>query len=241
MQTFSIQYSQEVCAVGIELKLQELLKEKGKKPGTLARETGISKNTIYAIIKRDNTKVELSILEAIAKGLGVSIDRFFENDGGAQGLPSGLLSMETRRVPLLGPVAAGTPILCTREYDEYIAAFGDNAGADASLRVEGDSMAPHYLNGDIVFIRLQPDVDDGDIAAIQIDDNVTLKHIYHIRGGVQLVSDNPAYPPMIFTAENSNSARVIGRAVGYQRRENQPCRRPWWCRPPRRGGGLKYA
>ncbi len=134
-------------------------------------------------------------------------------------LARGLLPLETRRIPLLGPVAAGEPIEAQPEFDEYVSVAGENGKADAALRVEGDSMVPRYLDGDIVFVRLQPDVEDGEVAAVQIDDNVTLKHVYHIPGGVQLISDNISYKPMTFTAENADSIRIIGKAVGFQRWE----------------------
>ncbi len=209
--------------MGIGAKLQQLLDEKGKKPGTLASETGISKNTIYAIIKRDNKKVDMAILDAIANNLGVSIDRFFEGENEADlshpSLPAGLLPIEKRRIPILGPIAAGTPLTAEREYDNYISIAGDSHHADAALRVEGDSMTPRYLDGDLVLIRLQDDVDNGQIAAVCIDDCITLKRLYHMPHGVQLVSENPKYAPMMFDASNSDSIRVMGLAVGYVRWE----------------------
>ena len=130
-----------------------------------------------------------------------------------------LLSIDLRKIPLLGPVAAGEPIMADPEYDEFVVVVGDGCKADAALRVEGDSMLPRYLDRDIVFIRIQDDVEDGEVAAVQIDDNVTLKHVYHIPGGVQLISDNPAYKPMLYTAENADCIRIIGKAIGFQRWE----------------------
>ena len=67
-----------------------------------------------------------------------------------------------------------------------------------------------------MFIREQPDVDDGQIAAVIVDDSATLKRVYHIPGGVTLVAENPKYPPMTFTRENSDSARIIGKVVAFQ-------------------------
>ena len=134
-------------------------------------------------------------------------------------LPAGLLPIEKRRIPILGPIAAGTPLTAEREYDNYISIAGDSHHADAALRVEGDSMTPRYLDGDLVLIRLQDDVDNGQIAAVCIDDCITLKRLYHMPHGVQLVSENPKYAPMMFDANNSDSIRVMGLAVGYVRWE----------------------
>lgn len=134
-------------------------------------------------------------------------------------LPDGLLPIEKRRIPILGPIAAGTPLTAEREYDNYISIAGDSHHADAALRVEGDSMTPRYLDGDLVLIRLQDDVDNGQIAAVCIDDCITLKRLYHMPHGVQLVSENPKYAPMMFDASNSDSIRIMGLAVGYVRWE----------------------
>ena len=92
-------------------------------------------------------------------------------------LPAGLLPIEKRRIPILGPIAAGTPLTAEREYDNYISIAGDSHHADAALRIEGDSMTPRYLDGDLVLIRLQDDVDNGQIAAVCIDDCITLKRL----------------------------------------------------------------
>ncbi len=134
-------------------------------------------------------------------------------------LPAGLLPIEKRRIPILGPIAAGTPLTAEREYDNYISIAGDSHHADAALRIEGDSMTPRYLDGDLVLIRLQDDVDNGQIAAVCIDDCITLKRLYHMPHGVQLVSENPKYAPMMFDASNSDSIHVMGLAVGYVRWE----------------------
>lgn len=206
--------------MGIGSKLQRLLTERNKKPGTLASETGINKNTIYAIIKRDNKKVDMSTLEAIAENLNVSIDYFFEGENRCENispLPEGLLPVRKRTIPMIGHVAAGVPIMAEREYEEY---EDDMYGVscDYALRVEGDSMEPRIQDGDIVYVRQQPDVDDGQIAVVGVDDSVTLKVVYHIPGGLQLISLNPKYKPMIYTQNNSDYLAIIGLAVAFKRR-----------------------
>ena len=71
-------------------------------------------------------------------------------------------------------------------------------------------------DGDIVFIRSQPEVEEGEIAAVIIDDCATLKRVRKIPGGLQLVSENPRFQPMYFTADNSDSLRILGKAVAFQ-------------------------
>ena len=72
------------------------------------------------------------------------------------------------------------------------------------------------MDGDIVFIRAQDDVDDGEIAAVVLNDEATLKRVYHIKNGVQLLSENPKYAPMLFTLDDCDSIRILGKAVGFQ-------------------------
>lgn len=132
-------------------------------------------------------------------------------------LPAGLLPVVKRRIPIIGHVAAGVPIMAEREYEEY---EDDTYGisCDYVLRVEGDSMEPRVLDGDVVYVRQQPDVDDGQIAVVGVDDSVTLKVVYHLPNGLQLVSLNPKYKPMIYTQSNTDYLAIIGLAVAYKRR-----------------------
>ena len=121
--------------------------------------------------------------------------------------------LRTRRVPILGDTAAGEPVIANRVYDEWVEVPDDGHHYDAALRVTGDSMAPKYQKGDLVFIKYQDDVRDGQIAVVCLDDGVTLKRVYHIPNGLQLLSENRDYPPMVFTAADGN-AHLVGLAVG---------------------------
>ena len=136
---------------------------------------------------------------------------------GLEGMPINVsLLPEMQSVPLLGDIACGTPITAEENLDGYV-----NVPVDVvchfALRCKGDSMAPRVLDGDLVYIRQQEDVDDGQIAAVLIDNEATLKHVYHTQGGVQLVAENPAYPPMIYTGDACSEVRILGLAIAYQR------------------------
>lgn len=124
-----------------------------------------------------------------------------------------IVPIERRMVPIIGQIAAGKPILA----DEHIEAFLPcDAGvhADFGLVVSGDSMIGADIHdGDVVFIRSQPIVDDGQIAAVRIDDDATLKRFYKNPDGCTLVSMNPKYPPMVFNSGNCDSIQIIGLAV----------------------------
>lgn len=124
-----------------------------------------------------------------------------------------IVPIERRMVPIIGQIAAGKPILA----DEHIEAFlpcDTGVHADFGLIVSGDSMIGADIHdGDVVFIRSQPVVDDGQIAAVRIDDDATLKRFYKNPDGCTLVSMNPQYPPMIFNSNNCDSIQIIGLAV----------------------------
>ena len=128
-----------------------------------------------------------------------------------------LMPVHRRALPLLGEIAAGTPIYA--DEDAELVYCDDSLGCDFALRIRGDSMIGARIHsGDLVFIRSQDDVDDGEIAAVVVDGEATLKRVYHIKNGVQLISENPRYAPMIFTLEECDSIRILGKAVGFQSR-----------------------
>lgn len=162
---------------------------------------------------------KVSVVGDFAEKLGVTIEQLTSDIPAspfgkpiANLIPRGQL--RTRRVPILGDTAAGEPLVANREYDEYIEIPDDGHRYDAALRVAGDSMAPLYRKGDLAFIRYQDDVMDGQIAAVGLDDEVTLKRVYHIPRGVQLLSENRDYPPMVYTDEDVGNIHLVGLAVG---------------------------
>lgn len=122
--------------------------------------------------------------------------------------------LRTRRVPILGDTAAGEPVIANRVYDEWVDVPDDGHRYDAALHVTGDSMAPKFHKGDLVFVKYQEDVEDGQIAVVCLDDGVTLKRVYHVPGGLSLLSDNPLYPPQNYSADDIGNAHLVGLAVG---------------------------
>ena len=162
--------------------------------------------------------VTQKIIARLAQVLGVSIGYLmgWEEEGG-QPFPANLLPVQRVQIPMLGGIAAGEPIYAEQQYNTYVEADVDLACTYA-LRVDGDSMEPTISYGDIVFIRQQEDVDDGRIAAVLIDDSATLKRVYHIPNGLQLLSDNAAkYPPRTVTFADYDTIRILGLAVAFKR------------------------
>lgn len=204
----------------IAKRLLETIQKRQMTYGDLAAKTGIAKSAIQRYATGETKKIPLPRLEALADALGVSAAYLMgwdEPSPASRPLPAGLLPVVKRRIPIIGHVAAGVPIMAEREYEEY---EDDTYGisCDYVLRVEGDSMEPRVLDGDVVYVRQQPDVDDGQIAVVGVDDSVTLKVVYHLPNGLQLVSLNPKYKPMIYTQANTDYLAIIGLAVAYKRR-----------------------
>lgn len=128
-----------------------------------------------------------------------------------------LLPVTVKKLPVLGNIAAGEPIWAEQSFDAFIAA-GENTDADFCLKVKGDSMINAGIhNGDIVLIKSCPDVDDGEIAAVLIDDEATLKRVYKLGDRVILRPENPAYAPMEFCKNDGRNIRILGKAVALQR------------------------
>lgn len=134
--------------------------------------------------------------------------KFFDN----------LFPITVKKFPLLGNIACGKPIFADEHFEAYVEA-GANIKADFCLRAKGDSMiGARIQDGDIVFIHKQEMVDDGEIAAVLIDDEATLKRVYYDQenGILQLFAENPQYITMRFTGEELDHIRILGKAVAFQ-------------------------
>ena len=203
--------------------LQRYMDSRGKSRRDVCEDLGFSYYTFSDWVNGKKYP-RMDKVEMLAKYFGIKKSDLIEDVPTEQcftadhrPLPAGLSPVRVRRIPIIGHVAAGVPIMAEREYEEY---EDDTYGiaCDYVLRVEGDSMEPRILDGDVVYVRQQPDVDDGQIAVVGVDDSVTLKVVYHMPGGLQLVSLNPKYKPMIYTRDNTDYLAIIGKAVAFKRR-----------------------
>lgn len=130
----------------------------------------------------------------------------------------GIRPITTHKIPLLGSIACGEPIFANEERESYVE-VGTDIRADFALKASGDSMTgARILDGDIVFIRRQNMVDNGDIAAVAIGDEVTLKRVYYYpdEGRLMLISENPKYSPFLFVGSELDGIYILGRAIAFQ-------------------------
>lgn len=184
----------------------------------LAEEVGVSPATIYRYEKGDIEKVPVDVLKNIAKALNTTPAYLMGWDTAPAPIPAGFEPLpERKRVPRVGQIACGEPILAEENvegYDEVPQIWN----ADFTLRCKGDSMEPKIKNGDIVAIHIQPQVENGEVAAVLIDGEATLKRVFLFADHIELRAENPAFPSIIRMAEAMNDVRIEGLAVGLCRK-----------------------
>jgi len=194
--------------------------ELGMSQEELAKKTGYSSRSMIAKIEAGKIDLYQSKVREIASALEMSVGNLMgwednESDK-SEKLPDNIYPIRQKKLRLLGEIACGEPIFCNEERESYVIA-GTDIDADFCLKAKGDSMInARILDGDIVFIREQSTVDNGDIAAVIIEDEATLKRIYFDGTTFTLIAENPKYPPMVFSGETLNHVRILGKAIAFQ-------------------------
>ena len=196
-------------------KLREIRLQRQLSQEELAQLLGTSKQVISRY-ENGQRSPKISVAQRYADILGVPLAVL---GGEEPALPApDLIPVRKVRIPLLGDIAAGEPILAAEEHEEYVELDADAPSCDYALRVISDSMEPTIHVGDTVFIRQQEDVDDGRVAAVLMDDHTALKRVRHIKGGLLLISDNAAkYEPRVVMASEFDTLKILGLAVAYRR------------------------
>ena len=208
-------------------RLRKCLNDKTSITATsLADKIGLSKQAI-SMYASGSRKPKRPTIKAIAEALNVNeawlmgYDVPMERQDTSQILiASNIIPIpKTKKVPLLGTIACGEPILATENIEAYIDMDSD-VHADFALRCQGDSMVnARIMDGDIVFIRKQDKVENGEIAAVLMDDcsesQATLKRVYISDDKIRLCAENPNYQDMIFFEEDMNIVRIIGKAIAF--------------------------
>lgn len=198
---------------------EKLCEEKGVTPYRVCKETGITTATI-SNWKAGRYTPKQDKLQKIAEFLGVTIEYLMTGENQDVTMVSNIFPIELKRFPMLGEIACGKPKYTNEDRESYIMA-GTNIKADFCLKASGDSMVnARILDGDIVFIRQQDMVDNGEIAAVVVnnDSEATLKRLFYYqdKGLLILKAENPAYEDLIFQGEELNEVHILGKAVAFQ-------------------------
>lgn len=159
----------------------------------------------------------MGVIEKIAAAFGVTKSQILDEEMD-RSLPNNIILLpKMNKVPLVGQIACGTPILAEENITDYVD-LPAHIRADYALTCKGDSMIGAGIqDGDVVYIRQQPEVENGQIAAVIVGDNneATLKRFYRIGDTVTLNPENPTIAPMVFVGDEMNNIRIVGRAVAY--------------------------
>ena len=208
--------------IGDKIKIAR--EQKKMSQDELARKLGYKSRSTIAKIESGENELTQSKIKKFAAALEVSISWLMDFD-----IPNisskyvaesakNYIPIHKKKIPLLGTIAAGQPIYADEHIEEYLP-VDDDLHADFALKVSGDSMINADINdGDIVFIKKQDTVENGQIAAVLIDDSATLKRFYKIGSVVQLQAENPKYAPIICSESNCDNCRIIGLAVAVLHR-----------------------
>ena len=131
-------------------------------------------------------------------------------------LSSNIIPMPAmNKLPLIGAIACGAPILAQEHIEDYVD-YPAHIHADFALTCKGDSMInARIFDGDIVYIRQQDTVENGEIAAVLIDNEATLKRVRLYNDHISLEPENPQYRPLVLWGEEMNTVRILGKAVAF--------------------------
>lgn len=201
-------------------KIYELRTQKGLTLEELGNMVGVGKSTvrkwengIIANMKRDK------ILE-VSRALDTSPAYLMGWDEDEHSNINNVYPIELKRFPLLGKIACGEPRYASEDRESYVMS-GTVVKADFCLTACGDSMINARIHdGDVVFIRRQDMVDNGDIAAVVVnnDSDATLKRFFYYKEKALLIlkPENPKYDDLIFQGEELNDVHILGKAIAFQ-------------------------
>lgn len=196
--------------------LKQRRKELGLTLAQIANQMGVAEATVQRWESGNIKSIRYDKIGRLAELLQVNPASFMDWGETVDGLPSNVIPIpKTYKVPLVGTIACGQPILAVEDADEVVE-VPEHIHADFALRCKGDSMiGARIYEGDIVYIRKQPKVENGQIAAVRIGDEATLKKVRIYPDMVILEAANPAYEPFVYRGEELNNIEVLGKAVAF--------------------------
>ena len=197
--------------------LKALRKERKLTLEELAKRLGTSKQTIQRYENGIIANVPPEKIERLAEALSVTPAELM---GWSEGKTDAdrIMPLSFKPVRLVGDIACGEPIYAEEQYESF-AVVGEDVDVDFCLKARGDSMiGARIYDGDIVFIKAQDTVDNGEIAAVIINDEATLKRVYYYPNEEKLIlsPENPRYAPLVYFKEELMGIKILGKAVYFQ-------------------------
>lgn len=184
----------------------------------LANKMGYKDKSSISKIENGKADIPTSKVVAFARALETTTAYLLGADTPVSSIPSGFEPLpKTVKRPLVGSIACGEPITAEENIEDYVD-VPEDAQCDFCLRCKGDSMIDAGIHdGDIVYIRIQPTVENGQIAAVRIDGEATLKRVFwnEETQTLQLLAENRKYAPLVYTGHVLETVHIEGRAVGF--------------------------
>ncbi|MBE6695054.1 MAG: helix-turn-helix domain-containing protein [Ruminococcaceae bacterium] len=209
-----------ILSIGAKIKRERLAK--GYTLDELAKKVGTSKQTIFRYEADAISNIPPDKIEALAFALGTTPAYLmgWESEDSEEALLKrrGIMPIRKKKIPLCGEISCGQPIYAEENRETYVSTDCD-FDADFCLTAHGDSMiGARIYDGDLVFIKKQPTVENGEIAVVIIEDEATLKRVYYYPEESKLIlcPENPHYAPMSFSGAELDRINILGKAVAFQ-------------------------
>ena len=185
----------------------------------LAKKMGYKDKSSISKIENGKADIPQSKVIAFARALNTTTAYLMGIDTAKErSIPAGFQPLPRRdRIPRVGQIACGTPILAEENVEAYDEVPSD-WHADFTLLCQGDSMEPKIKDGDVVAIHSQPMVENGEVAAVLIDGEATLKRVFLFDDHIELRAENPTFPTILRIGEDMNTITIEGKAVGLCRK-----------------------
>lgn len=200
-------------------RLKELRKSRNLTQAELAKILGIAQPTLSGW-ENDKFQIDDDIKTKIADYFGVTVDYLLGREDITK-LSNYLRPViENKKIPIIGTVKCGPNGLAFEDIDGYVYVDDDLTGEILAFRCKGDSMKFEAIDdGDIAIVRRQDDVECGELAVVIVNgDEGTLKRVRKFEGGIILEAANPDYPPRIFTGEDLNKIKIVGKVLETRRK-----------------------
>lgn len=197
------------------MRLKEIREATGINQKEFAEMFGANKTTYNRYESGDIKSMPADLIESISKKFDINPAWLMGFDNADKYMIHEKAHQNIRRLPVLGKIAAGVPISAQEDLIDY-EYVPENIRADFCLRVQGDSMiGARILDGDLVYIRQQPEVETGEIAAVLINgEEATLKRVYKLNGTIVLRAENPNYPDQVYSKKDN--VTILGKAILFK-------------------------
>lgn len=198
----------------ISKNLKKYMEEKDINNKELAKILNVSESTVGKWLLKKSVP-RMGIIEQISNYFNIEKSDLIEDKTDLSNIPGVIPVKKIIKIPILGHIQCGKPVMSVENYEGYFPADPEIINSDFCLYADGDSMIDAGINeGDLVFFKQTPQVENGSIAAVYVDDSTTLKRFYKKDNQIILQPENKSYSPIIINLDESTNIRILGEMVG---------------------------